>query len=727
MTTVIAPDVSAADRPDLTAGDDGFLSMSQAAALLGVSRMTLWRWAKAGRLPMARLGHRTVRISRADLDQLLVETGSRGPTDGSAMPAATYQHAVQFYDRDEFLFDSVSRFLATGLRAGEVAIVVATPTHRAALEDSLRADGLDLSAARAAGRYVALDAAEMLSEFMVAGIPDPTRFDAVIGGLITQAVPNRRVRIFGEMVALLAEAGEHAAALCLEALWNALQQRQAFSLLCGYPLHDFGGADGGDQLEPVCAAHSHVIPTESYTTVVTEADRLTAIVALQQKAQRLEAEIAERQRAEAQLREEHRLIETLYRISATITAELDLTTVVQTVTDAATEVLGAAVGAFYCRVDNEQGESYELQARSGAPEAGLAAVPMPRDTAMFSPTTHVSGAVRLDDVTADARFERTVPRDGLLAGQLPIRSYLAVPVVTRTGEAIGSLCFGHPERGVFGARAERIALGIATHAAIALDHARLFREEKLARDAAQRALHMRDEFLGSISHDLRTPLTSITGLSQLLLRQAGRAPSVESARVTKSLRQVDASAARMAAMIDELLDLTRLESGRPLELNRSRTDAVALIRDIVGQHQRGTGIHRLEIVTELTTAAACWDSARMERALSNLLSNAVKYSPDGGTITVRLSTETTAGQAWLRLTVEDEGMGIPAADLPHIFERFHRAANVQGRIKGIGIGLAGAKQIIEQHGGTVRVESNEGVGTQVTVCMPCEPLAVTGR
>jgi signal transduction histidine kinase len=130
-----------------------------------------------------------------------------------------------------------------------------------------------------------------------------------------------------------------------------------------------------------------------------------------------------------------------------------------------------------------------------------------------------------------------------------------------------------------------------------------------------------------------------------------------------------------------------------------------------------------------------WDNLRLQRVLTNLLSNAIKYSPDSGTIRIALALEdkyppsdihlasgrppdALGSERWARLTVQDEGIGVPAADLPHIFERFHRGANVVGRILGIGLGLSGAKRIIEQHGGTIAVASRQGSGTTVTVCLP---------
>jgi signal transduction histidine kinase len=113
-----------------------------------------------------------------------------------------------------------------------------------------------------------------------------------------------------------------------------------------------------------------------------------------------------------------------------------------------------------------------------------------------------------------------------------------------------------------------------------------------------------------------------------------------------------------------------------------------------------------------------WDRMRLERVLDNLLSNAVKYSPQGGPIAIRVGREDDAGGAWAVVSVRDDGIGVPAEDLPWIFERYRRAGNVAGRVAGTGIGLAGARQIVEQHGGTIGVESDEGQGTTVTVRLP---------
>jgi signal transduction histidine kinase len=212
-------------------------------------------------------------------------------------------HFVQFYDSDGFLLDAVSDYVATAIRAGDAGVVIATPEHLAGVRVRLNAAGLDSDAAQANGCLHALDAADTLASFTVDGNLDAGRFAEVIGGVLARAsMGDRRVCAFGEMVALLAADGDSAGAVQLERLWNELQQTVKFSLFCAYPMQQFG-ADGTRQLlEDVCAEHEHVIPAESYTELTTQDDRLRAITLLQQKARRLETEIAERERAEEQLR-----------------------------------------------------------------------------------------------------------------------------------------------------------------------------------------------------------------------------------------------------------------------------------------------------------------------------------------------------------------------------------------------------------------------------------------
>ena len=214
-----------------------------------------------------------------------------------------HDHFVQFYEADEFLIDSLSGYVREGLETGDACVVVATRARREGLEARLRATGLDTAGARAYGRLVMLDAADTLSRFMSNDSPDPVRFEEVVGGVMARAQEvGRRVRAFGEMVALLWAEGKSDAALRLEELWNGLQETRAFRLFCAYPLKSFDGEAQGSSLAGVCAAHARVIPAESYTSLAREDERLRAIAELQRKARTLEAEIAERKAVEAELR-----------------------------------------------------------------------------------------------------------------------------------------------------------------------------------------------------------------------------------------------------------------------------------------------------------------------------------------------------------------------------------------------------------------------------------------
>ncbi|MDR5856483.1 response regulator [Caballeronia sp. LZ050] len=231
---------------------------------------------------------------------------------------------------------------------------------------------------------------------------------------------------------------------------------------------------------------------DDYLTKPFSARELLARVASNLRLSRL------RRETEQRLREESRVLEVLNRVGTTVAAELDLSRVVQVVTDAATELTAAAFGSFFYNVLDDEGGSYTLYALSGVPKEKFAEFPMPRNTAVFAPTFGGHGMVRSDDITKDPRYGHNAPHFGMPKGHLPVRSYLAAPVVSRTGEVLGGLFFGHPEPGMFTDRAERIVSGIAAQAAIAIDNARLFRAaqtEIAERTKAQTALRDLNETL----------------------------------------------------------------------------------------------------------------------------------------------------------------------------------------------------------------------------------------
>jgi signal transduction histidine kinase len=216
------------------------------------------------------------------------------------------EHTVQFYGEDSSLLDELSRFIGAELVAGDAAVVIATKAHRDGLAQRLQSRGFDVGRAVEQGRYIAVDAADALAEFMRNGWPDADLFTEVIGSFLGQAAAagrkTGRIAAFGEMVALLWAQGNAEAAVRLEQLWNNLARTYPLSLRCAYPIADFNREGHGDLFLKICAEHSHVIPVESYTALLDEEERLRSITRLQQKAQALETEMAERKRVEEALR-----------------------------------------------------------------------------------------------------------------------------------------------------------------------------------------------------------------------------------------------------------------------------------------------------------------------------------------------------------------------------------------------------------------------------------------
>lgn len=228
----------------------------------------------------------------------------------------------------------------------------------------------------------------------------------------------------------------------------------------------------------------------------------------------------------------------------------------------------------------------------------------------------------------------------------------------------------------------------------------------------------KDEFLQTISHDLKNPLTSIKGNAQLLKRRAHASTS----DLVPIVERIEMSSDQATALIEELLDITRLQMGRPLDLVRKPTLVNQLVRHIVDEFRVTSDRHRFRIVTGQDMIVGSFDEHRIARVLSNLLSNAVKYSDPESEIVITTSVPDDVGE-WLEISVLDHGIGIPESDLPLLFQRFRRGSNVEGQIRGSGLGLASSKQIVEQHGGTITVDSEEGRGSTFTVRLPLAALS----
>lgn len=234
---------------------------------------------------------------------------------------------------------------------------------------------------------------------------------------------------------------------------------------------------------------------------------------------------------------------------------------------------------------------------------------------------------------------------------------------------------------------------------------------------------LKNDFVTSVSHELRTPMTSVVGYAEMLADTYGDALGESGTRV---IDKIQANGLRLLHLVDDLLTLSRVDAPA-FVLEEERVDlrelvhsAVAVMHPLVDSH----GLH-LSIVDDEAAACVVGDAVEIERVLVNLLANAVKFTRTGGSVVIALESPQPDVVA---VTVTDTGIGIPADDLPHVFARFHRAANtVESATPGTGLGLAIVRTVVERHGGTIEIDSSEGYGTRVTVLLPREPATVAPR
>ena len=438
-------------------------------------------------------------------------------------------------------------------------------------------------------------------------------------------------------------------------------------------------------------------------------------------------DVTDRVSVEEQVREQAVELEAINRVGQTMAAELDLQKLVQTITDASTELTGAEFGAFFYNVTGDDGEQYSLFSLSGVPREEFEKFPMPRATELFGPTFRGEGILRIDDVTKDQRYGRNPPHRGMPSGHLPVRSYLAAPVVSRGGQVLGGLFFGHQRPGVFTERSERIITGIAAQAAVAIDNAHLFDavrrantekdrlldRERTARSDLERAGRMKDEFLATLSHELRTPLNAILGWAQVIQLSSVSLPE----DLQEGMAIIERNARAQTQIIDDLLDMNRIISGK-VRLDVQRVDLAHVIHAAIETVQPAAKAKeiRLHAVIDPACSPVSGDPNRLQQVFWNLLMNSVKFTPKGGRIQVLLERVNSQ----VEFHVIDTGEGIDPAFLPHVFERFIQAdASTTRRHGGLGLGLAIVKQLVELHGGTVSARSaGLGQGATFTVALP---------
>jgi len=416
---------------------------------------------------------------------------------------------------------------------------------------------------------------------------------------------------------------------------------------------------------------------------------------------------------EGRLVDQARTLGTLEQMGAWIASDLDFEKTLQAVTDAGTRVTEAQFGAFFSNVVDDRGEAYQLHTLSGVERSHFENFPMPRNTAIFAQTFSGAGPLRSDDIQKDERYGKNPPNNGVPEGHLPVHSYLAVPVTSGTGETVGGLFFGHERVGVFGERHERLASGIASWAGIALDNARLYSESQRIQEELRKSNQSKDEFLGVISHELRTPVTTIYGGLRLL---EGRFQQISGEDALDLIGSMAEEGGRLVRLIENLLAFARLELGRPMD---TQPVAIApLARHVIEAYNRQRPDRHIEADIREDLPPLVLEPTYFEQVLQNLISNADKYSPSNEVIHV--SAVERDGE--LRVTVSDHGPGVAQDELDQIFEGFYRSDRTASQAQGHGLGLTVCKRLVETQGGRIWAQNLERGGFEVGFAFPTVPV-----
>jgi PAS domain S-box-containing protein len=460
----------------------------------------------------------------------------------------------------------------------------------------------------------------------------------------------------------------------------------------------------------------------------------------------------EQKRAEDDVREERRALEVLNRASSALALETDLHRIVQFITDAGGQLTGAQFGAFFYNVLDDAGGSYMLYTLSGAPADAFAQFPMPRNTQVFAPTFSGQGIVRSDDITQDPRYGRNAPHHGMTEGHLPVRSYLAVPVVSRGTTVIGGLFFGHAEAGMFTERSERGMVGLAAEAAVAIENVRLAQERERELEQRRRAeealrqlnatleqqvvertqqlernaealrqsqkMEALGQLTGGVAHDFNNLLQVIVGNLEIIRRTL--AP--DNPRPLKAVNTAMGSVRAAASLTQRLLAFARRQplDPKPVNVNALVSGMSDLLHRTLGE----------TVAIKTVLGADTWrvevDATELEATILNLAVNARDAMPEGGRLTIETANthideayvarhpEVMAGQ-YLMLSISDTGEGMTAETMRQAFEPFFTTKPVG---KGTGLGLSQVYGFVKQSGGHVKLYSEPGIGTTVRIYLP---------
>lgn len=411
-------------------------------------------------------------------------------------------------------------------------------------------------------------------------------------------------------------------------------------------------------------------------------------------ASKIARDISAQVKAKEEIARHTRNLEILNALGKSISRKMDVQAVLQQVTNATTQLSGAEFGTFFYNVASDKGDSFQLSAISGVSPENFKDVETSEITKLFHPDFH--GTI---DLTQEDTLEQNL-YSGLSVGHLKAKSYLAVPVVSPSGDVLGGLFLGHSKAARFTAEHQDLVTNIAAQAAITLDNSKLFERVKALSDK-------KDEFIALASHELRTPLTTINGYLQMLAKT--EKDQMSELFLNKSLYQVN----KLNTLVEDLLNMSRIEAGR-MEFNTEDFDLCDLLRDVTHTFSYTTKTHRLIHELGDKPAMVHADKQRIEQAINNLMSNAVKYSPKADKVYLKLILNP---QGEVEVAIRDDGIGLSQEQQKKLFSRFYRAGNHKG-ISGLGLGLYLTKQIIDRHQGRLHLKSESGKGSEFIFTLP---------
>lgn len=581
----------------------------------------------------------------------------------SPLPHIGDTHIVQFYEDDTFLIDAWSAFAGRALAGGEAAIVIAAEGHRNEITRQLETRGVNVARASQEGRYVSLDASETLAKLLPSGSLEATRFAEIIGGAIMRANAaagreRPRAAVFGEMVALLWNQGDHKAALRLEQLWNELAQELSFSLRCAYPMKGFHREEHGHAFLQLCAEHTHVVPSENFTALLEEQDRFREIARLQQKAQALERENAERKDLQESLEQRQaelhdfleNAVEGVQQVGPDHRVLWANRWLLNLLGYSAEEYVGHDLAEFHVRRENFDEYWRKLMRHENICDyaAGLRC----KDGSVKQVLIHSKG------LWAEGRFVHT-------------------------------RCFIRDVT-----KQKRMAQALR-------------QSEKLAATGRLAA---------TIAHEINNPLEALTNLFYLLQWH----PSLDdAARGYAAL--ADQELRRIAHITKQMLGFYR-ESPRPVPLKMSE-----ILDSVVELYARRLSSHDIRVQKHYATEGALEGfPSELRQLLTNLVRNATEASRKNGKIHLHIRETRDwrrPSRRGVRVSIADNGSGIPAATQKKIFEPFFTTKGESAT----GLGLWASRAIVDRHEGSIRLRSSDRQGRSGTVFSVFLPIPANAQ